>query len=237
MKKIFLVRHAKAEKRNFSQIDFERKLTARGEADALFCAGFPGKSDWQRSRLISSHAPRALQTAEIFARQGNYDLNAIGIEEMLYEDPDIPAMLQIIRKLPEEIETLMIFGHNPFMTDFAVYLCPAIFTDLPTAGIVGLAFEGSWKGIQPQTMQLQLFEFPTTHLAVEDLRGAIRKEFSAEIAQNVQAFLEKYTTEISMDMKKSIGKAADKIAAKFMDTAKAHANMLLREKLLHLKTD
>jgi len=91
--------------------------------------------------LLSSTALRARQTAAVFAETLNIDAAAQHYEEGLYHA--MPAAIeQHIRSLPDQWNTLLVFGHNPGYTILANRLQNnAYIGNLPTCGIVGAQTE------------------------------------------------------------------------------------------------
>ena len=72
MKIIYLVRHGKAESRDIDKSDFERILVKEGENISQRAAERLKKRKIIPALIITSPAPRALQTARIFAQEFGY---------------------------------------------------------------------------------------------------------------------------------------------------------------------
>ncbi|MCF6252195.1 MAG: histidine phosphatase family protein, partial [Methylococcaceae bacterium] len=70
--------------------------------------------------MISSPANRALKTAEIIAEQLEFTRN-IRQERRFYEEGH-GAMFSALQNLPEEVENVMLFGHNPTMENLSAFL-------------------------------------------------------------------------------------------------------------------
>ena len=70
-------------------------------------------------------------------------------------------ILHVIKSLDDTISSLMIFGHNPGVTDFANDLCNINIYNIPTCGIVGIRFEADkWKDVEFKTGELMFFDYP-----------------------------------------------------------------------------
>ncbi len=155
MKKLYLIRHAKSDRENPALEDVERHLNERGYADANFMSKkFTGKADL----IISSQAIRALTTALIFARNLNYNANKVSIKEELY-DCCVKDYFSVIHSIDNSFESVLLFTHNPSITEFAESLVKSLPMEMPTCGIVGISFDtDDWKNVK--TGELFMFDYP-----------------------------------------------------------------------------
>jgi len=71
--------------------------------------------------LLSSPANRALHTATIFAREMQIPLSKLKVNETLYFSSE-NEILSLVKDTRPEVSSLMIFGHNPTFTNFAIFL-------------------------------------------------------------------------------------------------------------------
>lgn len=120
-KTIFLVRHATAEEGSARFPDFERELISSGIMQAARMGKKLAELNIPIHQIITSAAPRAAETARIFAEQLSYPVEQIVSQKELY-DGGPRAYLHALNALPEEIQTVAIFGHNPDITFFGEYL-------------------------------------------------------------------------------------------------------------------
>jgi phosphohistidine phosphatase len=157
MKKIFLVRHAKSDWNNSEIKDIERPLNDRGYANAnLMSRQFTTMPDL----IVSSPAIRAISTALIFARNINYDLNKIQIRKELYET-SVKDYLTVIHHLDEQYHSVMLFAHNPTISNFAESLVKSLPMEMATCAIAGISFNCSkWSEIKNNQGDLFLFDYP-----------------------------------------------------------------------------
>jgi phosphohistidine phosphatase len=110
--------------------------------------------------LMSSPAKRALSTAEAIARELGYPKKKIEVRDELYE-ANIPKLLKIVKVTDDSVRDVMLFGHNPEFTNFANYLSPREFDNIPTCGILCLDFNvHSWKKITRKKSTIAFFEYP-----------------------------------------------------------------------------
>src|SRR5208283_5873130 len=118
MKTLFLVRHAKSSRDNHALSDKERPLNDRGMRDAPRMDELLAKQDAKPDLILSSPALRALATAEIIARKLGYEVKDIVVDERLYAAA-LDDLLEVIHEVGDEPKRVMLFGHNPELTELA----------------------------------------------------------------------------------------------------------------------
>ena len=74
------------------------------------------KRDVKPDLILSSPARRALTTAEIIAKKLDYKLKHIVVDDRLYAGA-VHDLLNVIHKLGDKLERVMLFGHNPELTE------------------------------------------------------------------------------------------------------------------------
>ena len=160
MKTLTLVRHAKSSWRDTSLSDRDRPLNNRGERDAPIMGKRIAEAGIRPSLLISSPAVRAWTTARIFASALNYPLEFLQRENELYL-ASLDSLLDVVAAQEAGFNNIMVFGHNPGLTDFANYLSPGLTNNLPTAGVVSVEFDREdWLlYVRPRT-DLILHDYP-----------------------------------------------------------------------------
>ncbi|MFM9989737.1 SixA phosphatase family protein [Flavobacterium sp.] len=146
MKSIILIRHAKSNW-NKPVIDKERILTDKGIENIKKIAIKTKKYLPENFTIISSTANRASQTALLFCNQILIDENKIEFKDNLYTF-DENQLEKEIKKCDNNIENLILFGHNEAITNFVNKFGDKYIINVPTAGFVYLQFEqNSWKDI------------------------------------------------------------------------------------------
>jgi phosphohistidine phosphatase len=159
-KELFIVRHAKSswDIENISDVD--RPLSLRGIRNAYEMARRLKIERNIPDRFISSPANRALHTASIFVNVFELSYDRLQIDTRIYGH-SIHEIQEIISEQPAEIKKLMIFGHNPDLTELAKeYVKKPIF-EIPTCGIVALTFNcDKWSGIGRGTLVAESMDFP-----------------------------------------------------------------------------
>jgi len=146
MKTLFLVRHAKSSWNDPALSDPERPLNDRGRRDAPTMGERLAKRDVKPDLILSSPATRALMTAEIIAKKLAYKRKDIVVDDRLYA-VQANDLLDVIHKLSDELKRVMLFGHNPELTELAHRLSGEI-THLPTCAVAELTFDvKSWSRV------------------------------------------------------------------------------------------
>lgn len=162
MKEVILIRHAKSDWANESVKDIDRPLNDRGYEDAYFLSNW-FKSEMPLPELIlSSPATRALNTAFIFSRTFGMKESAVMLSEDLYESK-MEDYLKVISTLDNKLNRIMLFGHNPAITNLTNELNKdLLFENVPTCGIIKIGFDlNSWKDVAAKKEgKLLLNKFP-----------------------------------------------------------------------------
>ena len=160
MNKLIIVRHAKSSWDNPELDDFDRPLNNRGKKDAPEMGRRLAQRHVMPDMMITSPAKRAASTAKRIATEISFPKKSIKKESDFYE-ASIQDFISVLKKVGENVKTLMIFSHNPGLTDLANYLADAGIYNIPTSGVVEIAFENiPWSGIGKHTGKLLSFDYP-----------------------------------------------------------------------------
>lgn len=156
MKTLIIVRHGKSSWKQ-DLPDHERPLKQRAFKDAdLVINAFKLQKNYQ-PRVFSSSAVRALTTAKLFKEALEIDDDQFSVKKELYTF-DETDLLEFIHQCDDSISSLMLFGHNPAMTNLVNQLGDDVIDNLPTTGLVVLQFEtDSWKEINKGKTLVKLF--------------------------------------------------------------------------------
>lgn len=120
MKKLLLVRHAKAETSGYS--DFERSLSESGFEDAQIIGKFLKNNSISPDIIISSSALRAKQTAKIIFQELSLQKESIIFDNSLY-DIDAVSLINYISNLSNKFNSTILVGHNPtFEETLSIFL-------------------------------------------------------------------------------------------------------------------
>lgn len=98
--------------------------------------------------IISSIAIRAIHTAHIFARTVKYPVDKISVSSKLYGESNADIFETIIA-VGNEINNLVVVGHNPSFTGIANWYLDHAIENVHTSGLVSIVFDcDDWKNIQ-----------------------------------------------------------------------------------------
>jgi phosphohistidine phosphatase len=160
MKTIYLVRHAKSSWKEMGMKDEERPLNHRGKHDAPFMGKLLKRMKVNPALIVSSPAVRALTTAKIFAEELDYPSKKIEVDRSIYL-ADVAELYDYVNELDDDIDSVMIFGHNPGHTYFLNTITGESIDNMPTCSIAGVEFDiDKWNLIKKTTGQLKFFEYP-----------------------------------------------------------------------------
>ena len=160
MKTLTLVRHAKSSWKDASLRDRERPLNKRGNRDAPVMAQRIAAAGIRPSLIISSPAVRAWTTAKVVAKELGYPREFLQKEDDLYL-ASLDSLLDVVAAQEAGFNNLMLFGHNPGLTDFANYLSPGLTNNVPTTGVVCVNFDcDDWSLYDRPNTDLILYDYP-----------------------------------------------------------------------------
>lgn len=160
MKTLTLVRHAKSSWKERALSDRDRPLNKRGERDAPIMARRVAEAGIRPSQVISSPAVRAWTTAKVFAKALGYPVEFLQREDGLYL-ASLDNLLDVVATQDPGFHNLMLFAHNPGLTDFANYLVPGLTSNLPTTGVVSVTMDcDDWALYDRPETELVVYDYP-----------------------------------------------------------------------------
>ena len=121
MKKLFIVRHAKSSWDYPELDDYDRPLNKRGKRNAPEMGQRLAKRNIKPDVMVTSPAKRAAATARRIAEEISFPRSNIQQESLMYHG-SIRNMIEVIRSTSDHSNILMIFGHNPGLTDLTNHL-------------------------------------------------------------------------------------------------------------------
>lgn len=223
MKELYLVRHAKAEAPEGYDSDFERPLSKRGRKDARQIAENLKATGFSPALLVSSPAVRALETARIFARVLGYPEDRISIHESIYDfsgGENENPMLTVLHALDDQYDSVMMFGHNPTIAEFASFLQRKFAGPMPTCTVVGFQLRNrTWNKVSKGRGVVAYFDYPRK---AEKERVYLESHLSDSIRTQLQTIFTDAHPEVGKKMAKSIEKTAQKLTGKFLARLEAY---------------
>jgi phosphohistidine phosphatase len=161
MKKIIFVRHGRAEEVSSMFPDFERSLTTKGKNISEQMALILKEKEKDQAVFITSPAFRAYETALVFTRVLDSDPDKIIIKNNLYSRANLNSFAEIVEKISDDVNLIVLFGHNPSFTEIPDRLSRDGCDFLPKSGIVCLSFKtDTWKGIVRERGKIEYFLKP-----------------------------------------------------------------------------
>lgn len=155
MKSIVLIRHAKS---SWDQdvSDLNRPLSMRGFSDANLISKEFKTFDYQLDAIYSSPATRAATTCAVFMENLNMPKSLLLIEKELY-DFGGNQVRQFIKSLDNNLNKIMLFGHNHAFTSLANSFGDTYIDNLPTSGLVMIDFDvDQWQEASQGTTKMIL---------------------------------------------------------------------------------
>jgi phosphohistidine phosphatase len=160
MKKIVIIRHAKAEKGGAGMIDFERDLTDIGIEDAVKAGKLLEGSIIDHPFFLSSPAKRTRHTAGIIAQHIGFNPGSIVFDQRIYQaNPE--TLAELICEIPESNDWAILVGHNPSVHQLAMAYASYDIELFPTCTLAGLIFEtNTWSEVRYGKGDLFMLEYP-----------------------------------------------------------------------------
>jgi phosphohistidine phosphatase len=164
MKRLYILRHAKSSWDDPTLADADRPLAPRGRRAAEVMAEHLRRNRIAPQLVLCSPSKRTRQTlARIAPSLGK--AARVQIEPELYA-ASAAALLEMLRRVPDEVESVMLIGHNPGIQDLILSLAGSgsedarVRSKFPTAALATLEFNASWCGLGPGSAELVSFVKP-----------------------------------------------------------------------------
>jgi phosphohistidine phosphatase len=174
MRRLLLLRHAKAERSQPGGSDLERALTDRGRADARKLGAYFVRHRLMPDLAMVSTSVRTRETWRLLS-DGFETTPPARFEKRLY-DASPETILRTIQETTSEIGTLLVIGHNPGLHQAAVMLVAAGEVDarqrlaeqFPTAALAVIEFaREEWSRVHVQGGRLEHFVKPRSLAATD----------------------------------------------------------------------
>ena len=167
MRRLLLLRHAKAERSEAGTEDRARALIDRGRKDAARIGAYMASHGLVPDRVAVSPSTRTQETWK-FAATAFRPAPAVNAAERLY-NATLSAILAVIKETPAAAHTLLIVGHNPGLHELALMLIASgdvqmreqLREKLPTSSLVIIDFAlDAWAKLHGQSGRLERFVTP-----------------------------------------------------------------------------
>lgn len=171
MKRLYILRHAKAAPGEPGQDDHARPLTMRGLADAEAMARYMHKSGARPDRVLVSTSARTAQTADLVLRELEMPPRADHRDALYLASPG--KILVLLQATPAKAESVLVVGHNPGLEELATLLArepvrrkererrDVLEEKFPTGALAVLDFDiARWRDLRPGEGKLVDFVRP-----------------------------------------------------------------------------
>jgi len=173
VKRLFLLRHAKSSWDDPGLDDHDRPLAPRGRRASALIAEHLRRARIGPVLVLCSSARRTRETLERVMPA--LDPVEVRIERQLY-GASSEDLLQRLRELPDEAESVMVLGHQPAIQELALHLAgegselDRVRAKFPTAALATLAFAGEWSELGHRSAELIAYVKP------KQLKGSAASE-------------------------------------------------------------
>ena len=150
MKTLLLMRHAKSSWKDKDIIDHERPLNKRGKTDAPLMGKLIKDKELTPELILCSSAKRTVLTAVDVMDKAKVNKKKLRLLDSLYlAEPEV--YLKELCELPDDIERVLVIGHNPGLEGLLQILSGRI-ESLPTGAIAYLSVPiTTWKELTDTT--------------------------------------------------------------------------------------
>jgi len=158
VKTLLILRHAKSSWKDPDLSDHDRPLNKRGKKDASRIGRLILEQEIVPDLILSSSAKRAQKTALKVAEELEYD-GTLTISRDIYAF-GYDAYLEMLSGLPNEINSVMIVGHNPGLEELIEILIGE-YRRLPTASLAQIIIDvETWENIneEPESKLTNLWQ-------------------------------------------------------------------------------
>ncbi len=164
MKRLLLLRHGKSNW-DVDVDDFHRPLKNRGVKAAQKMAGWMIENDLIPDYIVCSSAIRAKSTVEQMRKIAGFSCQEVQFKNKLYF-ADIEDFINVLIKIPEHFQRVMVVGHNPGLEELLEFLHKGGVTVpddgklLPTASLAVFTLRQDWQKLQAGCADLKYIMRP-----------------------------------------------------------------------------
>lgn len=152
MKTLFIMRHGQKDTSNLNVDDYDIEVTKKGLEDVKKISKLLKEKNVLPDLLVASPAKRTKTTAELVAKELGYSKN-IMYNEVLFQ-AFVNEVIESITYTFDNVDTLMIIGHNPSLTALGVTLA-GLKEKILMGEVVKIEFDcNSWTSIDKSNARL-----------------------------------------------------------------------------------
>lgn len=148
MKTILFLRHGKSDLLSDFSLDHERPLAERGIQAARAVGAFLRETGHIPARVLTSSALRARQTLAEVRAGGSWPHVDTVVDDGLYESSP-EHVLRVLRGQPDEVDSLLLVGHEPTWSGTVSRLIGGGTVRYPTAALARVDLDvHRWQAVQ-----------------------------------------------------------------------------------------
>jgi phosphohistidine phosphatase len=145
MKTLLLMRHAKSSWNDRKAKDRERQLTKQGRKNAREMGNVLLKNELIPQLVLSSSVERCRQTVQEVVEACEYQGKILFLDKLFMAEADV--IVDALKLLPDEIERVLVVGHNPGLESMIIFLSGQI-EALPSASVANISLTiNAWKDL------------------------------------------------------------------------------------------
>ena len=153
MKNLFLLRHAKSSWDNAALGDFDRPLSKRGISNAIQLSEYIQKHSISFDLVLSSPSERTQSTLDLVMSSLD-PIPSSNLKECIYH-ASAPSLIQLITEQDDEINNLLIIGHNPGLHILTETLTNESIVKFPTCAFAKITNFNHWKDVDAGILTLE----------------------------------------------------------------------------------
>ena len=153
MKNLFLLRHAKSSWDNVALGDFDRPLSKRGISNAIQLSEYIQKHSISFDLVLSSPSERTQSTLDLVL--SSFDpVPATTLKKSIYHASAL-SLSELIKEQDEEINNLLVIGHNPGLHILTESLTNESIVKFQTCAFAKITNFNHWKDIDADILNLE----------------------------------------------------------------------------------
>tara|TARA_B100000945_G_scaffold51063_2_gene36763 strand:+ start:488 stop:982 length:495 start_codon:yes stop_codon:yes gene_type:complete len=153
MKNLFLLRHAKSSWDNAALTDFDRPLSKRGISNAILLSEHIQKHNITFDLVLSSPSERTQSTLDLVLSSLEHFPTTTFKESIYHASPS--SLAQLIKEQDDEINNLLVIGHNPGLHILTETLTNQPIVKYPTCAFAKITNFNHWKDIDTGILNLE----------------------------------------------------------------------------------
>jgi phosphohistidine phosphatase len=175
MRRLLLLRHAKAERAQPGGRDQDRTLAARGQHDARKLGVYLARHGFIPDQAVVSTSARTRETWALVAAAFDKE-PAAEYEDRIYEAAP-EAILKVVQEANPRAKTVLLVGHNPGLQELAAMLIASgdvetrqrLKEEFPTSALAAIQFAvDDWHNVHLHGGRLEHFVTPDSLKAATD---------------------------------------------------------------------